>query len=439
MTAATAGPSAEERRSATDRRLIATLVVLVVLTQRVGLPVGGTSVSVSIPLAYAFLGVMLLRARLAVDRMRLELYAAGAVIALVITAVNTLNSTVVSLQSLVLLLVLYLPWVTTLTGSGPTAVVRAGGRAFVQVMTVLAIVGACQLLAQLSGAWSYVDYLSLVVPSELLVADYNTSIPLEYGSDTYKSNAFVMLEPSLLSQFCALAFTIGLALRARVWQMLVLVTGMVSALSGTGFILLAVGLALTVVRAPRTIRPLHLLAAAAVLLVLVLSPLAPLLLERSSELSQPGSSGYARFVKPYTEVARGLEEDPRRFVLGGGAGTAEQLLASREDGIGDDVLYSTIPKLAFEYGLLGGGVFLLLQIVSLVSRSPWRAVPGALLVMIFFLGGGLLQPQTAFLAWALAVVGSRTVRSAAVPPRAASPVLRRGPGPRAPAPASRAA
>jgi hypothetical protein len=65
-----------------------------------------------------------------------------------------------------------------------------------------------------------------------------------------------------------------------------------------------------------------------------------------------------------------------------------------------------IPKLAFEYGILAGGLFALFLLLALIDRTPWRVVPGSLVVMVFLLSGALLQPQTAYLAWLLSGIGA---------------------------------
>jgi hypothetical protein len=97
------------------------------------------------------------------------------------------------------------------------------------------------MLAQVFGLWAYEDYLKTFVPAQFLAQGYNTSFPMEYGSSIVKANAFVFLEPSFLSQFLALALVVGVIVRVRSWQLLVLALGMASTLSGTGILLLVVG------------------------------------------------------------------------------------------------------------------------------------------------------------------------------------------------------
>jgi hypothetical protein len=275
-------------------------------------------------------------------------------------------------------------------------------RNFVRLMLVVAVVGVTQLATQLTGVWQYHDYLRELVPWQFLASTYNTSNPLEYGSPIIKSNAFVFLEPSFLSQYTALGAIAGVVLRVPTWQVVVLLAGVFSAVSGTGVLLLAVAAALVVVRARHLIRPVHLVAAAVVLAALFASPVAGLLLDRVDETSQVGSSGYLRFVQPYREVSAGLEAEPLRYLAGAGAGQVERQLTSQRDGdIGQAVVYSIVPKLLFEYGLIAGGLFVLFVLVALLDRGPWRVVPACTVVMLFVLSGSLLTPHTVYLAWLL--------------------------------------
>ncbi len=393
------------RFSAADRRALSVLVVLLVLTHRLGVPVGGTTVSLAIPVVYGVLVVLLLRGRLRFNRVRAELFTVGITGCVLVTAVAMWRGGDPSIPSLMLVLALYAPWVLGFAVDRGSEVVQHAARTYVRVMVVLAAVGVVQFVSQLVGLWEYEDLVKEFVPPELLVQGFNNSIPLVYGSSVYKSNAFVLLEPSFLSQYCALAVIAGLMVRVPAWQSLVLVAGLASAVSGTGIILLVVGLVIMLVRAPRRIGPGVVMSLATGLLLVLLSPVAPLLLDRTGEVSQPSSSGYGRFVAPYVETARGLDGDTWRYVIGAGPGTVERLLPSRADGIGNDVLYSVVPKLLFEYGLFVGGLFALFLVFGMLNGAPWRVVPGTLLVMTFVLSGGLLQPQTAYLAWVFTGLG----------------------------------
>jgi hypothetical protein len=124
-------------------------------------------------------------------------------------------------------------------------------------------------------------------------------------------------------------------------------------------------------------------------------------------VSTPGTSADARFVAPYLAAWDGLNDQAVRFLIGAGPGAVDRVIpGDRITANGTDVLYGVIPKLAFEYGILAGGLFLLFLVMALIDRAPWRVVPGALVIMLFVLSGALLQPQTAYLAWLLSGIGA---------------------------------
>ena len=376
------------------------LLVLVVLLQRLLIPPGAAPVALVVLLVHVVAALLLLTGRLALDRARTELFGLAALLVLVVSAGAAVTGGSLSVTSLGLLLVLWAPWVLRLP-PGHQHVHRRVARAFVRLMVALALVGVAQLGLQLLGLWRYRDYLGTWVPG-LIQDGFNTSIPIFFGSPVYKANAFVFLEPSNFSQYCALGILVGLVLREPAWKLLVLGLGLGSAVSGTGIVLLLVGAVLVVLRDPRALRPSVLAASALGVVALLLSPVFPLLLDRVDEPAQTGSSGYLRFVQPFTEVAAGLQDAPVRYVLGAGAGAVQRVLESgKGDTEGQAVLYSVIPKAVFEYGVVAGGVFVLFIALAVLDRAPWAVVPGAVLFWVLFLGGNLLQPQTVAVAWLL--------------------------------------
>jgi hypothetical protein len=389
--------------------VVASLLVLAVFGQRFTLPAGG--IPLALPLVGSYVAVFLLRVRggIRYNRVRTELYmmAAGAVV--VASWFSAQQGHGLSVNSLFLLLVIYLPWVFCVS-TDYTELWPRVARLFVRMMVVAGVVGVAQMLAQVSGLWAYEDYLGTFVPPELLAQGYNTSFPIAYNSPIVKANAFVFLEPSFLCQYLALALVVGVIVRARSWQLLLLALGMASTLSGTGILLLVVGVTLVVVRAPRLIRPPYVLAGLLGLVIVFQTPAADMLLSRSDEASESGSSGSLRFVQPYTEVFAGLQAEPVRYLVGAGPGTSDRLLESDAGGrIGEAVVYTIAPKLAFEYGLIAAVVFMAFMLVSILRGPPMPVLPGAVIFMLFFLSGSLLQPHTVATAWLLTSIWGQPV------------------------------
>jgi len=389
--------------------VVASMLVVAVYGQRFTLPAGG--VPLALPLVGSYVAVFLLRVRggIRYNRVRTELYVMAAAAVVVASWFSAQQGHGLSVNSLFLLLVIYLPWVFCVA-SVYTELWPRVARLFVQLMLGAAVVGVVQMLAQVFGLWAYEDYLKTFVPAQFLAQGYNTSFPMEYGSSIVKANAFVFLEPSFLSQFLALALVVGVIVRVRSWQLLVLALGMASTLSGTGILLLVVGVGLVVVRSPRLIRPPYVLAGLLGLVIVFQTPAADFLLSRSDEASQSGSSGSLRFVQPYTEVFAGLQAEPVRYLVGAGPGTADRLLESDAGGkVGEAVVYTIAPKLAFEYGLIAAVVFMAFMLVSILRGPPMPALPAAVIFMLFFLSGSLLQPHTVAMAWLLTSIWGQPV------------------------------
>jgi hypothetical protein len=381
-------------------RVLQIMLVVVVVGQRITIPLGDNPVS--LPLLAAFVGLIFARLRggIRYNRVRSELYIAAGAVIVACSWFAGYRGNDISLNSLLLLLIIYLPWVFCVSSQFADLVVPVL-RTFVRLMVVFALVGAGQMLAQLLLGWKYEDFLMKWLSPGFLAQDYNTSYPVAYNNPVVKANAFLFLEPSFLCQFCALALIISLLLRAPAWQPLVLGLGMAATLAGTGILLLGLGVALLVVLVPDRIRPSYVIAGIIGLAIVFSTPAGNLLLDRRDETSQQGSSGSLRFVQPYTEVSKGLAEDPSRYLIGAGPGASDRLLESDRNQAGLAVVYTIAPKMAFEYGLIAAMIFVSFLLISILRGPPMPVLATTVAFMIFFLSGSLLQPHTIITAWML--------------------------------------
>ncbi len=376
--------------------VLATLMVLLVLTQRIGLPVGATQVALALPLTLIAVLVLLPGRHLRVDRVRLELFAIATLACLLATVLVFAFDDGASITSIGLLIATWGAFVLRV-GPGRLPQMLLVARTFVRLMVGLALVGVAQLIAQFAGVWEYRDYVGEALPN-LEIDNFNTNNPLFYESPIIKANGFIFLEPSFFSQFCALGVAVALVLRAPAWQVVSLVAGVASAVSGTGIILLLATSLIVVVRARHLLTVGLVIAVLTAVVLVALSPVFPLLESRVDEFSEEGTSGSLRFVQPWSEVAVGLGEDEQRYVIGSGAGAVQRELTFSNSA---PVVYPVVPKAVYEYGALAGGLFVLFIVIALLDRMPWKVVPGTVLVMVFFLSGNLLHPQTVLIAWLL--------------------------------------
>ncbi len=388
--------------------ILGTGLVLVIVLQRIAVPVGSQSVSITLLIGYGVLGALLAVGALQHDTTRTLLYVVGAGACGFAAWLTTWRGVPMAFMSFLLLLLVYVPWLFRLRASAhPDRAAHDISRLFVSLMTLAGAVSVAQLAAQLAGVWTFEDVVAARVPERWLLGDYNTVIPLQYASPTMKSQAFVFLEPSFLSQFLALGILLALLLRAPLWQPALMGLGMLATFSGTGIVLLGLGLVLLVLRDPRSLRPRLLVGAAVVGAVLLSTPVATPLLDRANERSESTSSWSLRFVLPYAEVSKGLAEAPERYLTGAGPGSAERLLANDKEGQGLAVVYPVAPKLLFEYGVPAGVAFLAFWFVAVLRRGSIPVVPGALVLMLGLLSGSLLQPHTLVAAWLLCLVYGR--------------------------------
>jgi hypothetical protein len=385
------------------------LMLSTILLQRLAIPAGDFTLPAILPLGLAVIGYLVVVGDLrpAGSRLALFLAAAGALAASAYLAAR--YSTQVRISALLVVLAVWAPW--ALRAAGDDAERLAGfrrmGVLYVRTMIVLALVGVAQIGLQLLGVWRYRDVVMDTVPPQFLVPDYNTSIPMAYESPIYKAQAFVFVEPSTFSQFVAVAIVVAILLRAPLWQVTVLALGLISALSGTGLLLLGVGVLLLMVRAPAVIRPLYVVAAALALSAALATPAFDVYSARTAELESETSSLALRFVLPYDEVADGLDRDTRRWVTGAGPGASDRVLESAQVRAGLAVVYTIPAKALFEYGLPAALVFLAFVLVSLFRCAPVVALPGTMLVWLLFMGGYLAIPHTVWAVWLLSPVWSR--------------------------------
>jgi hypothetical protein len=378
-------------------RLCCTGLVAATALQRIRLPVGG------IPLALIVCSTLVVGA--ASNRVvRVRRRVRGAfLLALLLASCASLTLLLSgkswSLGSLLLFVVLYAPLTTSVPHASRQAFDRVC-RFFVGMMGVFAVIGLLQIGSQLAGA-NYVDLVGML-PRSVVIQGFNTSYPIIYGSNIFRSNGVVFLEASFYSQFLALAILLHLRRRGGTFTLLLLLGAMASSLSGTGIMLLIVGLVTFVTRDrlrlfARAGRLVLLPAAAALFL---LTPLGGLFVQRLTETG-PDSSSNLRFADPFVRlIFRPIGDlDVSGVLLGHGAGNADQGLEA-----GRGLQAPALIKAYFEYGLVAGAA----MVGFLVSLFRWRrpATGLAIVFVVLFtaLSGALLLPVVVYTAFFLHMV-----------------------------------
>jgi hypothetical protein len=386
-------------RTTAARAPVAGLYLLVVATtvlQRIVVP--GTVVFVALPIAYLVVAALAVRGHIVADLPRTLAYLAASALCgtatLVATAWNGLDG---SLTSLGLLAVLYIPCCGRLS---PALRQRFPDvlEFFQKLMCVVAAVCIGQYVAQLAG-WTFEDLLAFLPTNTLASTDeYNLSYPLSYGSSIYKSNGIVFLEASFCSQFLAMAIIVQILLGRRWWRIALLGVGLVTTFSGTGIVLLGAGLLVLAVRRGGRWAARAAVCLAAAAIAVSFTPAGTLLLERSTETAQQGSSGYIRFVAPYELVLASVPEDTSALLVGRGPGSISRD-AEFFNPNNVEANYPTIPKLVGEYGLPAALAFLAFILMLFLRGAP-SATLGLMAGLLFFvLSSALLTAPIVYFAW----------------------------------------
>lgn len=305
-----------------------------------------------------------------------------------------------SVASAALLLTLFFPFLFYLRDSPPTRSIHAYvANTFVMVASAIAAIAIVQfVLVNLLG-FIQLTNIAFVLPEEIRSA--GTYAHAREDGGIIKANGFFLKEASSLSLITALAFVVEYYSRMRWRYILILATGLLVSLSGTGvFILLAAAIVAT---SWRSLKMLFVIAVATLVLSTVPSHVFDLnaWTERLEEFNVEGTSGYARFVAPFEMVGGWASSGATELLLGNGAGSylrSVNVLTSIYE-INDP----TWARSLYEYGLLGSTCLLLLLTRRIFASRLRLPLCVALLYTALFTGGQILKPEFTMLAWLFTV------------------------------------
>jgi hypothetical protein len=374
-------PSAGQRAAA---RHVVVLFGLSVLLQRFAVP-GLSVVQLLLPIVIAWTAWGLHRGILVVDARRLVLWtaAAGACALVVPAQVFAVPDARISLGSYGLFLVVWLPGIVRLREAGREGYLLAL-RGIARISMVLA--GACMVMtgSQLAGL-AYRDWLAAYLPKGLLLQDFIITYPVTYGSSLYRANAWIGLEPSIVSLQLGIGFLAAILTRTR-WPALVLLSaGIVCTTAGSGMAIVAVGVLVLLLHRYRSRILRYAPGAVAALAMIWFAPWGVYIYSRLTEFTNPDSSTSLRGVLPYQYLWRFWVDQPAGILLGHGPGSSQSLVtASRIVGL----LVPTPAKVFFDYGLVAGLV-LAAYLAACYVGGPSRSLAVTLAVSLW-----LIQPGT---------------------------------------------
>lgn len=397
------------RHSRDLSRLLIASCLLVVVGQRIALPLGSLQLPVTAIGLWGVTTWALGRGVVMLSPPTVLKYLGVVVVALVCCLAQSFDAIRFEVSSVAFLVFLYGPVCFRLVARNPLAAYRQLLGYFVDLMTVFGAFGALLFCLQFVGV-PYRDWLSFVLPSRFLVSGYATSYEVVYGSGIYRSNGVVFLEPSFFSIFLGLGILAALQLGRRSVPLVLMTCALVTTVSGNGLALVAIGLlVMTAMGQARRVLPLAIPVVVAVVLA-VSTPLGGALAVRIGESSNADSSTSLRLIVPYRVLIPEVAGNAETLWRGHGAGSADSFVAAWQK----DLIAPVPVKLLYEYGLLFSVVFLVfLTSATIVSARLCFPVLIPLLMIYCFLNAGLLISPLVGL---LVLFGSIWSRVGLVPP-----------------------
>ena len=379
----------------TTRRFIACILVSILFFQRIGLPIGGQAMNSAGPVGLLLGMFGLLQGTISFDRRRLFIYfflVSWVLLGMAVRsawpdAYGVSPSTNSVIQFLILTSFFTLSFTEEMNEM----------EFFHQVnfyLSIIAAAGVIQFFAQFLGVRIF--SFEGIVPSFMLV-EFGWNLQIGSGvGDTLKANGFFLLEPSIFSQFMAIALIIEALAFKRPRYLCLFIAGLFLSFSGTGWIIL--GTFIAGVGISLGGRGLLLAAATTMVLGIVLTAAltfspeaAAVLTERTDEIFTPLTSGHLRFITPFWLLSDVLNRVPSAIIVGLGPGTSERLPIN--------YLYNvnTPIKITLEFGLPAFLAYLLLFVVH--RRTPLqRAIVLPAIVMVLVTGSYAQFPPVLFLA-----------------------------------------
>lgn len=308
-----------------------------------------------------------------------------------------------SWSSLLLFFALYAPFSFRLrAGPGLQTVQEEFQSTYVTAATVIAAIAVVQLVIVNATKVNSLTNIYFILPEA--IRGGGTYTFLREGGSLIKANGFFLRESADLSLITSLALLIEYSTKARLPVMGILAAGLLSAVSGSGIVALLAGFVL-----PRAISrvPLFVVSGSALVLALFvlyyvdIPGINSMFFDRLSEINQPGTSGYARFVAPMGMVQINLNDGGSAMWLGNGAGSffrSTQLLRAKYE-----IADPTWAKLTFEYGFIGLVLITTIVLVRLYSSALDVRVCNYLL-FIWAVNSTVLKIQYVLLIWLLTIV-----------------------------------
>jgi hypothetical protein len=351
-------------------------IVCATLLAKFGIPpLANLGIGLLYPIAYVLIAYGFVSGQLQFEPRRLALYM---LVLGTLGLVQLLRMDSFSLSSFTMMAALAFTFVFTTRTNAVTNEVALGF--FCNLSAIIALLGIAQFVVQFAGIYALTFPIESFVPQVLRTSGYNNISPLFYGSPLYKSTGFVMLEPSVFSQVCAIGLMAELLTRGRLLRLALYSVALIVAYSGTGLLILAITLPVFLIAYRRWTllgRGLVLLA----LIVLFAEPLnLTIITNRLNEFGSTGSSGFARFVGWQDLFSDRVWPFPSVTLFGHGAGSFKTLA------VGYAAAEMAHTKMFFEFGVIGGLLYFSFIFFCIFANRAPRVLQMAIVVCYFMNG-----------------------------------------------------
>ncbi|WP_166761390.1 hypothetical protein [Thalassobacillus devorans] len=362
-------------------KLVMVLPVMLILLQRISIPLYSFQLPMIIPVIYAFVILFFL-----IDKIKINIYRLLLFIALVfiLSLTTVLNGNYV-ITSYLYLIVIYLPFVFVI--QNPKLFNQLISY-FQNIMFFVALVGIFQFVLQFY--FEFFDPMTKL-PAEFHTQGYVSTGEVAYGSGIFRANGVFFLEASFFSQFLAIAIVIEIYYFKRIKRIFIKTIALICTFSGTGLLILL----LFSIPFIKELKFNHitkvLIFVVPFFIYFIGTSYGDSLIARIGELTggSKTNSGYIRFFGPLVLLEEQINKDALIFLKGMGAGLSDDLWHFANN--------PALVKLLLEYGFFSTLIFsMFFFFVLWQSQGKW-VVKSSLLVMYMFLSGALLQPQTVYL------------------------------------------
>jgi len=392
-------------------------LVLVVMTQKMALPVGGgIQIAFAMVFQYVIYAIFLLMGVLRVHVLRSLLLLAFVTFAMVVHAVYNADAgySPGSLFLLILILAMY-SFVVPMDEENYNRILKT----FQIVAAVASVLVFWNWGTQIVGLgiFNLEDY----IPDNFQYINYVYMNKLRWDLPWIKPNSIFFLEVSHLSQFIGMALVIEMVKFRRLAFAGLYSVALLSSFGGTGTLLVLASTPFLLAKLPRKYTVAILFAAPFLLIIAAQIGVLDNFTGRVEEFGQEKSSGYNRFVLPAETAAEALGRDGLGGLLGTGAGSIPAGDPSK--GGFNGFAWSPYAKVVYEYGLIGFLIWLPLTLVAIFNRGVPFLICWVAFLQYNFLNGALNVPLHTVYCYILAAgyVMMRPAPKPSAPPDDAPP------------------